>query len=251
MKKLKFSITILLILFAVVSVSAQNESESLLPKKGSFGTSLILDGLIDNIKLSSNENNYGQNILFGKYYLEDDLALRLGIGFSLNSSTREASDSSGAGLLFVELDSSRRVMSMNVSAGIEKHFVGTNRIDPYIFGQLDVSLIGKDRTELEARATSTIGTGTATQETIIDGGYAIGINAGMGLNFFLAKQLSVGSEVFLGFQHVALGGGISDNLTVVAADGTRSSTFSESSERTKTSDLNVSPTAQINISYFF
>jgi len=232
-----------------ISTIAQETQKEFLPKAGDFGVSIVVDGLLDNIQLSTNNNTYGQNILFAKYYLKDDLALRAGLGFKLNRSLRETADSSGA--LLVEEDSLRRSGSVNVSFGIEKHLTANKRLDPFIFGQLDISLIGKSRTEVDERRISSVGTSTEAREIIQDGGFALGLNVGGGFNYFLAKNFSVGSEVFLGFQYVSVGGGITDNTTNTTAGGTRTSTFDSRDDITKTTTLNVNPTAQINFSYFF
>ena len=236
------------ILFSILS-TAQNTDKDLLPKKGDFGTSIIVSGLIDNINLSPNKSSYGQNVLFAKYYLEDDLVLRVGLGFNVSRSVSESSDSSG--LFLNEVDSMRRNSSMNVSIGIEKHLTNNKRLDPYLFGQLDLSFIGKSKTETDVRQISTIGTASNNREVIRDGGFAIGVNAGGGFNYFLAKNFSVGSEVYLGLQYVSIGGGISDNTTNTTAGGNRSSTFNSREDITKTTNLNVAPTAEINFSYFF
>ena len=125
------------------------------------------------------------------------------------------------------------------------------RLDPFVFGQLDISMIGKSRNEIDNRQISSIGTATTEREIIRDGGFALGLNLGGGFNYFLAKNFSVGSELYLGFQYVSLGGGVTDNTTNTTAGGTRSSTFDSRDDISKTTVLNVDPTAQINFSYFF
>ena len=246
LKSLALILTICLLSFSAI---AQETQKDFLPKAGDFGASIVVNGLIDNIQLSTNNNSYGQNLLFAKYYFADDLALRTGIGFNLHKAVRESADSSGA--LLVEVDSLRRSFSMNVSVGLEKHLTANKRLDPYVFGQLDISLIGKTKNNIENRQISTIGTNSTEREIIQDGGFALGLNLGGGFNYFLAKNFSVGSELYLGFQYVSLGGGITDNTTNTTAGGTRTSTFDSREDISKTTVLNVNPTAQINFSYFF
>tara|TARA_B110000046_G_scaffold78688_1_gene86797 strand:+ start:20044 stop:20796 length:753 start_codon:yes stop_codon:yes gene_type:complete len=250
MSRLK-PLALLLITSCLLSISAfaQDAPKDFLPKAGDFGASIVVNGLINNIQLSTNSNSYGQNILFAKYYLKDDLALRTGLGFKLNRTLRETADSSGS--LLVEVDSLRSSYSVNVSIGIEKHLTANKRLDPYVFGQLDLSLIGKTKHNIENRQNSTIGTNSTKREIIRDGGFALGLNLGGGFNYFLAKNFSVGSELYLGFQYVSVGGGITDNSTNTTAGGTRTSTFDSRNDISKSSELNVNPTAQINFSYFF
>ncbi|MDA9782816.1 hypothetical protein N9B55_00240 [Vicingaceae bacterium] len=249
MNRLKSIAIILTSFFLSFSVLAQDTTKYFLPKAGDFGASIVVNGLINNINLSTNNNTYGQNILFAKYYLKDDLALRTGLGFKLNRTLRESADSAGA--LLVEVDSLRRSFSVNVSIGIEKHLTANKRLDPFVFGQLDISMIGKSRNEIENRQTSTFGTASTEREIIRDGGFALGLNLGGGFNYFLAKNFSAGTELYLGFQYVSVGGGITDNTTNTTAGGTRMSTFDSRDDISKTTVLNVNPTAQINFSYFF
>lgn len=243
-----FALLLLSSLFSL-TVLSQNEQKDFLPKAGDVGVSIVVDGLVNNISLSTNTNAYGQNILFAKYYLADDLALRAGFGVNLNRVVRESADSSG--VLLIEVDSLRRSFSMNLSAGIEKHLKPNNRLDPYVFGQLDISLIGKTKNETENRQISTVGTNTTNREIIRDGGFALGLNFGGGFNYFLAKNFSVGSELYLGVQYISLGGGISDNSTNTTVGGTTNSTFDTRDDISKTTTIRVDPTAQINFSYFF
>ncbi len=249
MNRLKSLALILISSFLSFSVLAQETPKDFLSKAGDFGAYIVVNGLINNVSLSTNSNSYGQNILFAKYYLKDDLALRAGLGLKLNRILRETADSSGA--LLEEVDSLRRSFSANLSIGIEKHLTANKRLDPFVFGQLDISMIGKSRNEIDNRQISSIGTATTEREIIRDGGFALGLNLGGGFNYFLAKNFSVGSELYLGFQYVSLGGGVTDNTTNTTAGGTRSSTFDSRDDISKTTVLNVDPTAQINFSYFF
>lgn len=249
MNRLKLLTLIAIGCLVSFSATAQETKKDFLPKAGDVGASIVVDGLIDNIQLSTNSNSYGQNILFVKYYFTNDLALRAGFGFNLNRMLRETADSSG--VLLIEEDSLRKNYSVNLSAGIEKHLTANKRLDPYIFGQLDISLIGKTKNEIENREISSIGTKSTEREIIRDGGFALGINLGGGFNYFLAKNFSVGSELYLGLQYVSVGGGVSDNTTTTTAGGARSSTFSSREDISKSTNLRVNPTAQINFSYFF
>ena len=139
MNRLKSLALILISSFLSFSVLAQETPKDFLPKAGDFGASIVVNGLINNVSLSTNSNSYGQNILFAKYYLKDDLALRAGLGLKLNRILRETADSSGA--LLEEVDSLRRSFSANLSIGIEKHLTANKRLDPFVFGQLDISMI--------------------------------------------------------------------------------------------------------------
>jgi len=110
--------------------NADKRSE-LMPSKGDYGVMLVLDGLIDQIDLSAQRNQYGNNLLFGRYYLEDKLVLRAGFGVGVSSRMRSTADSVGTSL--VEVDSSRINYMINLSGGVEAHLGNSRRLDPYFF----------------------------------------------------------------------------------------------------------------------
>lgn len=239
----------LLSAIAFAQDSPQDSELSLLPKAGDFGASIIVDGLIDNISLGSVNNEYGQNILFAKYYLRDNLALRVGFGFSLTNVSNETADS--VGVFLVEVDSSRSSYNLNFSGGIEKHLAPTKRLDPFLFSQLDLTFIGKTNTDSEMRQISSNGTNTTTREIKQDGGLAIGLQAGGGFNYFLSTRFSVGTELALRLQYVKLGGTVSDNTVTQVQNVNTTSNFESREDLSKTTNVNVQPNAQINFSYFF
>lgn len=250
---IKSIIVVALIFYSTFSVVAQNEKETkfkdLMPKEGDFGVSLIITGLIDNINLESFSNDYGQNILFAKYYLKDDLALRTGFGLSINRFKREQADSSGLNL--IERDSLISSARMNVSIGIEKHLSTSNRLDPYIFAQIDLTFIGKTTTESETRNISQVGTSSVVREIREDGGIAFGFQAGGGFNYFIAPRFSVGTELALRLLAVSQGGTTSDNTTNTSINGNITTNFMSSENKVNNTNLNVQPVALLNLSYFF
>lgn len=224
-------------------------SSDLFPKKGNVGASIVMDGLIDNFKFSSVSNEVGENILFLKYYLEDDLTLRLGFGFSLDGFNRNKADSVAQTL--VEIDSSISSFLLNTSFGIEKHLRPTKRLDPFIFSQIDLTFIGKINTEIENKTTSAAGTHLERTTIKEDGGFAFTLNVGAGMNYFFTERFSVGSELSASLQLMNRGGTISNNQTITPINGNSTSNVNISKDETSTAEISVQPNALLNISYFF
>jgi len=225
------------------------EEINLLPQKGNLGVSLLVDGLIDNLTLQSNENELGENILFAKYYLENDLVLRMGFGLNIISANRTTSDS--VSVTLVERDSSASRYLINISGGAEKHLKSSKRLDPFIFSQVDLTFIGK--TNVEINATTTSSAGVAKDERTIkqDGGFGIGLQLGGGFNYFLAKRFSLGAELSMRLQYVTEGGTITDNQIITPVNGSSTSNFISREDQQNQTTVNVEPNALINISYFF
>lgn len=244
--------------FAFIIISstsfAQNSEGSdteinFLPQQGDWGASILIDGLIDNINLRANQNEYGQNILFAKYYIKDRLVLRTGLGLNVNRYKREMSDSVGSNL--EETDSLINSYLINISAGIEKHFTPGKRLDPFIFAQMDLTFIGKNNIEVENRVISSVGTGTSSRTIKQDGGIAFGLQLGGGFNYFLAKRFSLGAELALRIQAASVGGTVSDNLIVNPINGSPTSDFNTREDQINETSIDVRPNALLNLSYFF
>lgn len=248
--KFSFLLSFLFINALLFAQETQNEkSNNLMPKEGSFGVGIIVTGLLDNIDLETFNTDFGQNILFAKYYIKDDLALRAGFGLNVNRFKREQIDSIGANL--IERDSLISNFKLNFSVGIEKHLKSSKRLDPFIFAQIDLTFIGKTNTDAETRTSSQIGTSSVLREIKEDGGIAFGIQTGGGFNYFLAENFSIGTELALRFLTVSQGGTISDNTSTTAVNGTITGNFSSRENQVNTTNIDVQTIAQINISYFF
>lgn len=251
MKNLGKVLLIGVFLMSGLHTMAQEDADRspLLPKEGDIGVSFVATGLIDNLEFSSFNTDLGQNILFGKYYLKDDMVLRLGFGFTLNSANRETADS--VGVTLVKTDSSASNYLLNFSGGIEKHFSPTKRLDPYIFSQLDLTFIGKTKAEANSSTESKAGTARTERTIKQDGGIAFGISAGGGFNYFLAERFSVGMELALRIMYASEGGTITDNLVSTPINGSPTTTFISREDQLNVTQINTDANATINLSYFF
>jgi hypothetical protein len=254
--KAKYTSIFLSLLFISFGLSAQEEvSEAkaerspYVPAKGDIGATILVGGLINNIQLESPKAKLGQNILFVRYYLEDDIALRLGLGVNLNSYKQEKADS--AGLTLISTDSLFNNYIINISGGIEKHLKSTNRLDPYIFGQLNLTFIGKEKTEINRKVASSAGESKVERVIKKDGGFGIGVAVGGGFNYFIAKRFSLGTELGLIFQYSAIGGTTSDNTISTPINGSSTNNFNSSESLVKKFDIAIDTNALINLSYFF
>lgn len=254
--KAKYTSIFLSFIFTAFSLSAQEEvSESkaerspYFPAKGSIGATILVSGLINNIQLESPKSKLGQNILFVRYYLEDDLALRLGLGVNVNSYKQEKADS--VGLTLVSTDSLYNTYTINISSGIEKHLRSTNRMDPYVFGQLNLTFVGKENTEINRKTATSVGESKNERVIKKDGGFGIGLAVGGGFNYFIAKRFSIGTELGLIFQYSAIGGTTSDNIINTPINGSSTNNFNTSENLVKKFDIAIDTNALINLSYFF
>jgi opacity protein-like surface antigen len=146
----------------------------------------LFNGASSNIGL-----NNGLNQVRLRYFLNDDMAIRLGFGFSSFSTDDSVSIPTG-GRGFAESKSS----SWSFSPGIEKHFAGTDRLSPYVGAELvftgqstSTNINGKNyKAEIEGADD----TGTRDKTSF-------GLNAVGGVDWYVTRRLYLGFEVGLGF----------------------------------------------------
>ncbi len=240
-------IAIALLGTAFFTVTAQEES--LKPVEGDFGIMLNVNGLIDNLRLSNVTSPINTSLITGKYYLSAEKAIRIDFGPSISSIKTMTEDSVGASL--VGIDSTTSKSSLYLAVGIEKHFKGTKRLDPYIAGQVAIGFIGKTKRDIKQREETTAGTERTTVTYQQDGGFAIGLVGTAGFNYFLAKNFAFGAEYSLGYNYLKQGGNYSEVTQVTPLSGGSTSDVEKGKLQTNSNTFNVDGTARIVLSYYF
>ena len=249
MKRLIFSMLLSIAAVSGFSQTDSSQASKFLPKTGDIGFNIVLDGLIDNINLGPKNNDFGNNILFLRYYSTDETAYRIGFGVDFNNYHRSTADSIGTELR--ERDTTIRDFSLNVSFGLEKHLRPSKRLDPYLAADLGLIFIGKSYQKNEENTTSAAGTSSVVQTIEQDGGLGMSLSGSVGFNYFLAPRLSIGSELGLGFNLIRRGGAKTDNTVSTPVNGSVTSVYEVNSDKTTNINLGVTPSASIHFSYFF
>jgi outer membrane protein W len=226
MKKLLYTAAAV---FALSFANAQEESGSAYkPSKGTLATEVSLNGGLNNANFGLN-----QGALKFRYFLNDDMALRVGLGTSSNKDV-EVDDSNPSD---VETETFKNA-SNTFNVGIEKHFAGAERLSTY--GGADL-LLRFSSASYEFKDNS------GTFE--IDGQDTNGNNAGsaFGLRVFTGADYYITKKVFLGVE-----AGISF-LSEKNKDVTVSSTGSPSvtSKGPKSSGLATAINGGVRIGYQF
>ncbi len=240
---------IAILVFACGFGSLSAQEESLKPLEGDWGILLNINGLINNIQINNNTSPYNTSVITGKYYLTDSKVLRLDIGPRISSVKTMREDSVGANL--VGVDSTTTNTSLYLAAGIEKHFKGTKRLDPYIVGQVGLGFIGKTKVDTEIRDVSSIGTETTTITYEQDGGFSLGIMGTAGFNYFLAKNFALGAEYSVGYNFLKQGGNFSEITQVNPISGGITSEVKKGKDQTNKNTFEVEGAARLLISFYF
>ena len=189
-----------------------------------------------------------QQMMFGRYYVTSDIAIRAGLGINSVSTTTNTVDSIAPQIRTTDTKTS--AFSWGISAGVEKHFASAaSRIDPYAGLQIDFGSIGKLKNEFKEVDTPDPVTTTEIM-TELDGGSTFGINALAGFNYFFTDNFALGGEFSWGFNSMNVGGDWVET-TNVTIGGNTTTNERRGSAKTSTSGLRVGSTAGVNASIFF
>lgn len=189
-----------------------------------------------------------QEMMFGRYYLSSDLALRVGLGINSASMKSSTVDSVGANILTT--DDQTSAFSFGISAGVEKHFASAaSKLDPYAGAQINFGSIGKIKNEFH----SNLNTDPAVDNTVVTelaGGSNFGVGLLAGFNYFFSDNFAIGAELGWGFSSTSVGGDWTQTSTAISGSTTTTST-SIGTAKSSSSGFGVGSTAGVNASIFW
>ncbi len=197
MKKLFTLGAFSLFLFSAQAQVADEFNEGYKPVKGTITTEVGLQGGLNNSNYNLNTGNNVSNdsayvakapILRFRYFLKDDLGLRL--GFSARNAKNESSVGEGTTLVTKTLKDS----GFDINLGVEKHFKGSNRLSTYAGGDFLLGSIGASDETTSGNGNSTIIEGKRGN---INAGNYIGLRLFTGADYYFAKKLYLGVELGL------------------------------------------------------
>lgn len=168
-------------------MSAQEETTSAYkPVKGTIATEVALIGGLNNADF-----NLNSGALKFRYFLKDDMALRLGLG--LNSNKTEDVNNANPANIETEI---RKNSNTLLNLGIEKHFAGSERLSTYAGADLLIGFNGAsyEYTEngysYEEDATDLNGNNAST---------SFGVRVLTGADYYITKKVFLGVEAGLNF----------------------------------------------------
>jgi outer membrane protein W len=168
-------------------MNAQEETTSAYkPVKGTIATEVALVGGLNNANFDLNSG-----ALKFRYFLKDDMALRLGLG--LNSNKIEDVDNSNPANIQTETYKNSSTM---LNLGIEKHFAGSERLSTYAGADLLIGFNGASYKETsngysyEEDANDTNGNIAST---------SFGLGLFTGADYYITKKVFLGVEAGLNF----------------------------------------------------
>ena len=166
-----------------------------------------------------------------RYFKSENIAFRASLFIGGKGTTTLGDTSGGA----VQTKSKNSNLDFTFRPGIEKHFDGTDKLSPYIGGELFLGLeTTNDRAESnwmsDPKKIQTVTTKTSKT--------SFGLNALMGVDYYISDHLYLGAELGFGFLNTGKGN------TKVSYDNSEMSGMSDSETKGNTSDLNWGPNYQ-------
>ena len=134
-----------------------------------------------------------------RYFLKDNVALRLRLG--MNASSNKYAISNPQGTIISEVVS-KTGFGFTFAPGIEKHFVGTKKLSPFMGAQIAMSLSGGDRKDI-----SNSGYANPSNNLVIEGDYyhsksgskfALNLGGYMVADYYFAEHIYLGAEFGIG-----------------------------------------------------
>lgn len=145
-----------------------------------------------------------------RYFVKPQLALRLGFNVNRRDTVTNLNNPYGVNSYFFKDD--RKSTSLGINLGVEKHFIGTKRLSPYVAAEVAVSNRSSKETTDNNGSTTTSKNGWYSYSTqVINGNtyytttqvqqvayFRYGVNLAAGFDFYMAKHLFFGYEFNLG-----------------------------------------------------
>lgn len=134
-----------------------------------------------------------------RYFLKDNVAIRLRLGMNYSSNKYAISNPQGT---VISEAVNKTGFGFTFAPGIEKHFAGTKRLSPFMGAQIAMSLSGGDRKDV-----SNSGYANPSNNVVISGDYyhsksgskfAINLGSYMGADYYIAHHIYLGVEFGIG-----------------------------------------------------
>lgn len=259
MKKLHVFLALMFILL-IENVLLGQTAEIVKPDFSEWGVSFraIGIGALKDAPFSQAFDTASLNI---KYTKNERIFYRLGLGVESSSKKTEKRDSTGqfASKNYTVKTTSESKTSFSIAPGLEYHFGGSKRLDPYVGVEIPVKLIGGKTEKDEIR---TEGNGfdgksnsfNSLNETFTPGGFGFGIGLLVGFNYFVTERFALGLEYNINFDWVSEGGETKNSSkTVYDVGGTITNYTDESTSFSKETNIkgNNRGILGLNIVYFF
>lgn len=194
MKKILLS---LLAISSIVTANAQNEFK---PNQSDVTTEFGLTGGLLNSRLNLNDGNEkgleSGGLLRFRYFVQESMAFRAGLNVSHYGETKNVYSGVDQEKKGTHKSSSTALL-MNL--GVEKHFAGTERLSPYLGGDLLFQTGGEKTKWNDATSSGSSYSAGNSGSRKGPGILGFGLRGVVGADYYFAKKVFLGAEAGLGF----------------------------------------------------
>lgn len=146
-----------------------------------------------------------------RIFKSESSAIRIGFGFGGSTATtvnRQQVDALGSDnkiVVLPELYDIDKSFNFSIRPGYEMHFAGTDRLSPYVGGEL-IFAIGSEKLTREFNGANNADDQTKPEKFVTwemtrkNGTTTFGLNAVAGVDFYFADNIYMGAEIGFGFQ---------------------------------------------------
>lgn len=150
------------------------------PTTGSITTEIGMTSLIGTPATPASPNGIAQGMLRARYFLNEGMALRLGFGLGMGSSTTELGTQ----------ETVAKTTGFGLGLGIEKHLSGTAKLSPYMGAELSYG-IASGTTDI-----SNFGGVSGDKQNTTGGGTSkIGLGGLIGADYWIVERVYIGAEL--------------------------------------------------------
>lgn len=248
-KRIAVALLILSLIGLATFAQESNKEEFTKFNDRDWGVSFNVTGIINNISVNTFEDVNSNPALQLKKFVKPNLAVRVGFGLTSFNITNETVDSLNNSSISV--DSNYRRTDFFIQPGVEYHFSGTKRLDPYVGGAITIGTVGSESIEVNEVTSDTTGSASVSTNYDMPGGFTFGVNAIIGFNYFVAPKLALGAEYQWGFLSQRTGGDYSIVTIDDPISGATSTSRQVGTNRTSDNGFRMNSTLGVTLTYFF
>ena len=173
------------------------DNDKMKPSQGKVTTEFGLTGGILNSDFNLNDG--AGTLLKFRYFLDDQLALRLGANIGINNQTEN---------FYTTLNSTEGYLktvnsAVLINLGIEKHFDGTRRLSPFVGADILFGMSAQSRKTENSDGNRYVNNLMITETG--PGSFGMGIRGVVGADYYIVKHVFIGVEAGLGLMYAKAG----------------------------------------------
>lgn len=146
-------------------------------------------------------NALGSPELRFRYFMADDMAVRLKVGIGSSATSTKTSANVGG----TDITNTNKVSSgfaFSIAPGIEKHFAGTDKLSPFVGAELPIAFIGSATNENDKADLGGTIADNNSSKTVTGSRFAIGLNLVLGSDYYFTDAVYLGVEGGLGIFNI-------------------------------------------------